>query len=220
MCSCPDCQLEIFNGLISVENPLRLRLEREPPDEMEENGVLVGVLGKHWSGKESCSPEVLQRFWWAFSLFLKFEGVIILWLNVRASCVSFWECCSYYLFDGLSMGNLWLSRCFAAGTLLGVCLCNSIVLSSQNVVPSLHQLQWFYSSSCVLRLCYFSSSLQLCLGPKYTPSALMKRWVSHTLSFTLSLTISRNSDGLQGFASWHRESHVPSEERSSVIELT
>lgn len=128
--------------------------------------------------------------------FFKFYG----WMS-ELPCAYFWECCSYNLFDSLGMGNSWLSGCFAAGALLDVYLYNSILLSSQNVVPSLHQLQWFYSSSCVLRLSYFSSSPQLCLGPKYTPSALMKRWVSHTLSFTLSLTICRSSDRLQDFAS-------------------
>lgn len=86
---------------------------------------------------------------------------------------------------------VWETRCLAgilqlAHYFLYVYRSKSVVLSSQNVVPSLHQLQWFYSSSCVLRLSYFSSSPQLCLGPKYTPSALMKRWVSHTLSFALS----------------------------------
>lgn len=75
--------------LMTVENLFSLRFKREPPGEMEENGVLVGVLGKHPSGKESCNLEVLQGVWWVFSLFLKFEGVIILWLNVRASLCIF-----------------------------------------------------------------------------------------------------------------------------------
>lgn len=54
---------------------------------MEENGILLGVLGKHRSGKESYNLEVLQDG--LFHFFLKFEGVIILWLNVRASLCIF-----------------------------------------------------------------------------------------------------------------------------------
>lgn len=72
-----------------MENLLSLRFRRQPPGEMEENGVLVGVLGKHQSGKKSCNLEMFLGFWWGFSLCLKFEGVIILQLDVRTSLCIF-----------------------------------------------------------------------------------------------------------------------------------
>lgn len=123
-------------------------------------------------------------------------------------------------FDCLSLENLWLSRCFAAAALPDLSPSNSVVLSSQNAVPSLHQLQWFFSSSCVLRLSYFSSSPRLCLGPKYTPSALMKRWVSHALyplpSLSHCLYKQWRATGFY-FIAWRVHVCVPFEERPSVI---
>lgn len=162
-----------------MENLLSLRFKREPQVKWRRMASYLVCWGNTEVEKKviilKCCRTGFFTFFWNLREW-SFYG----WMS-ELPCVSFWECCSYNLFDSLGMGNSCLSGCFAAAALLGVYPSNSIVLSSQNVVPSLHQLQWFYSSSCVLKLSYFSSSPQLCLGHKYTPSALMKRWVSHSL---------------------------------------